>query len=72
MILNKSEIENLKVGDYLPNVFNKSKKITNIFHKGFDINGKFYCCFYQEFSENSTMSNSVKENEPMNILNCKC
>jgi len=59
--LNKQQIENLKVGDLLPNCFGKMKKITNIYYKGLDINGKMYACFYQEFTETSTMSNSVKE-----------
>lgn len=63
----KTFIENLKVGDFLPNCFGEMKKVTSIHYKGFDVNGKFFACFYQEFGDTSTMSNSIKEGE---LFNC--
>lgn len=59
----KEQVSNLKVGDLFPNCFGEMKKIVSIHHKGYDINGKYFACFYQEFGESSTMSNSAKEGE---------
>ena len=67
-ILTRSDIENLMVGDIVPNVLGKMRKITTIHHKGEDINGNLFACFYQELGENSTMSNSLKEGEKPNVL----
>jgi len=57
------DIDNLMVGDIVPNCFGKLMPITSIHHKGTDINGKKFACFYQKFSDNSTMSNSAKEGQ---------
>lgn len=66
--MTKKQIEDLKVGDLFPNVFGKMKKITDITYKGYDVNGKYFACFKQEFGETSTMSNSCKEDQSINIL----
>lgn len=62
-VFTASDIDNLMVGDFLPNCFGELKQIIKIHHKGIDINGKKFACFYQQFSENSNMSNSIKEGE---------
>lgn len=62
-VFTSNDIDNLMVGDILPNCFGKLMPITSIHHKGTDINGKKFACFYQKFSDNSTMSNSAKEGE---------
>lgn len=67
--ISRQEIENMKVGDYFPNIFGKLKKITNIYAKQEDTNGKLFCCFYQEFGKDSKMSNSVKEGRIPYFLN---
>lgn len=68
VIVSLEQVQNLKVGDFLPNCFGDMKEVVSIHHKGFDINGKFFACFYQKFSETSTMSNSIKEDESMQIF----
>lgn len=57
----RQQIENLKVGDLLPNCFGQMKPITKINHIGYDVNGKLFITFYQKFGSTSEMSNSIKE-----------
>lgn len=62
------DVDDLQVGDRLPNCFGESEPVTSIHHKGQDINGKWFACFYQRFSTNATMSNLIKEgNKPSTI-----
>lgn len=63
------QIELLKIGDIVPNVFGKLSPVTKITHKGTDINGKKFACFYTQFSDSATMSGSIKEGEELLILN---
>jgi hypothetical protein len=63
----RQQIENFKVGDLLPNCFGEMKPITKINHKGYDVNGKLFITFYQQFGETSQMSNSIKEDREFNI-----
>jgi len=66
--MTRQQIESLQIGDLLPNCFGEMKPITEIYHKGEDINGKLFACFYQEFGKDATMSNSAKEGEPIFII----
>lgn len=67
----KSDIDNLMVGDIVPNCFGELKPIVKIHHKGLDINGKIFACFYQQFGESptTTISNSAKEGEIIYTIN---
>lgn len=66
-VLTREMIENIKVGDILPNYFGKMKPITEIHHRGNDANGKLYVYFYQKFLEDSTMSNTLKEGQKITL-----
>jgi hypothetical protein len=65
VIISREQVQNLQVGDILPNCFGQMKEVVSIHHKGLDVNGKFFACFYQQFGSSSTMSNSIKEGEKM-------
>jgi hypothetical protein len=65
LIVSLQQVQDLKIGDFLPNVFGEMKEVVEIHHKGFDIHGKYFACFYQQFSDSSRMSNSIKEGEKM-------
>ena len=67
VIVSLQQVQDLKVGDFLPNVFGEMKEVVEIHHKGFDVNGKFFACFYQQFSDSSRMSNSIKEDRELYI-----
>lgn len=56
-------INNLKVGDLVPNCFGNLNPITEIHARGTDINGRLYICLYTQYHENSTISGSFKEGE---------
>lgn len=69
MIITKEIIESLTIGDILPNCFGQMKPITTIFGKGIsEVDGKMFLCFYQQFSETSTMSNSIREGQTVSII----
>jgi hypothetical protein len=61
----RTEVENLQVGDMVMNCFKQYKKVVEIYGEGYDVNGKAFKCFYQEFgtNEGTKMSHSIKENE---------
>lgn len=59
----RAQIEDLKVGDIAFDGFGHKRKVTKITARGFDIKGKRYVCFYTEFGDYSSMSQSYKENE---------
>jgi hypothetical protein len=59
----RSEIEALKEGDLAPDCFGCWRRITKIYAKGQDVNGKVYVCYYTEFGPGSSISNSLKEGE---------
>lgn len=67
-IITKEVIDNLQVGDILPNVFGQMKAITCIFAKGIDVEGKAYACFNQQFGETSEMSHSIGEGSAVRIF----
>jgi len=67
-IITKEVIENLQIGDILPNVFGQMKAITRITAKGTNVQGKAYACFYQQFGETSEMSHSIGEGSAVTIF----
>jgi hypothetical protein len=55
------EIENLKIGDLVPNCFGKLLPIVSIFGRGKNTKtGKTFICFYQPYG-NGIMSNTIRE-----------
>ena len=59
----RSEIEALKEGDLAPDCFGKWRRVTKVYAKGHDVNGKTYVCYYTEFGPGASISNSLKEGE---------
>jgi hypothetical protein len=59
----RAEIEALKEGDLAPDCFGNWRRITKIYARGADVNGKAYVCYYTEFGPTSSISNSLKEGE---------
>ena len=59
----RSEIEALKEGDLAPDCFGNWRRVTKVYSRGDDVNGKAYVCFYTEFGPEATISNSLKEGE---------
>jgi hypothetical protein len=62
-MITREQVENLKVGDVVPNMFGKPQKVTKINHKGLDVNNKLFVHFYQEFGDDAEMSAVMKEGE---------
>lgn len=60
---NRAYVENTLVGSWVLDCFGKMAQVVEIHARGNDINGKAYICFYTQFSENSRMSGSMKEDE---------
>jgi len=59
----RSEIEDIRENDLAPDCFGNWKRVTRIFARGVDVNGRAYVCFYTEFGTTSSISNSLKEGE---------
>jgi hypothetical protein len=59
----RSEIEALKEGDLAPDCFGNWRRVTKVYARGDDVNGKAYVCFYTEFGPGASISNSLKEGE---------
>ena len=59
--MTRIEIENLKIGNLVPNCFGKMMPIVSIYGRGISDKGKAFICFYQTFGSSSTMSNSIRE-----------
>jgi len=55
------DIETLKEGELAPDCFGNWKPVTRIFAKGTDQAGKSYVCYYTQFGEHSSISNSLTE-----------
>lgn len=67
----RSDIENLMVGDVAPNVFGHAE-VTRIAYVGEDLKGRKYVGYYTKLSENSQISASMKEGELIRSLHvCK-
>lgn len=59
----KHDIENLRIGDTVPNCFGRLGEINEIYARGKSINGKAYICFYVTWhGKDSQISQSFTEN----------
>ncbi len=67
-VFTRGEVLCLREEDVVTNCFGNLKKITKIYVQRNDINGKAFACFYQEFGNDSKMSNSVQEGEPIHTV----
>lgn len=52
-----ADVENLKVGDGAPNCFGGFARVTRIFARSVDKNGKAFVCYYAAMSERDTPEN---------------
>lgn len=60
----RHDIENLKVGDTVPNCFGRLGTIVEISYRGYDINGMAYVGYYVTWHDgDSRISDSLKENQ---------
>lgn len=62
----REDVQNLAVGDHVPDCFGKLARVVRIFAQRDDVHGKAFVCFYTEFGgsgSGSTMSGSMKEGE---------
>jgi hypothetical protein len=59
----RAEIEALKEGDLAPDCFGHWRRVTKVYAKGHDVKGKAYVCYYTEFGQGASLSNSLKEGE---------
>lgn len=75
MLITKEIIEQLKVGDILPNMFGEMRAVTRIDRKGVDKYGKHYAKFMQELDTVykgrkyfADMSGEIIEGEPIYLI----
>jgi len=59
----RAEIQSMEVGDLAPDCFGHWRRVTKVYAKGHDVNGKAYVCYYTEFGPGASISNSLKEGE---------
>lgn len=64
----RDNIEQLDVGSLAPDCFGQLKPITRIYAMGENIHEKKYICYYVQFSENATISQSLTEGEIVHIV----
>ena len=57
----RAEIEALQEGDLAPDCFGHWKRVTRIFARGNDVNGKAFVCYYTELGHGASISNSLQE-----------
>jgi hypothetical protein len=57
----RSEIQALREDDQAPDCFGHWRRVTKIYARGDDVNGKAYVCYYTEFGPGASISNSLKE-----------
>lgn len=61
-------VQNLKVGDTVPDTFGGFSEITKIFAQQQAINGEWFCCYYTWFSPNSFISDSIRQDSLLRTL----
>lgn len=64
----REDIQNFSVGQWAVNCFGELGIITDIFGRGYDVNGLAYICYYTQLGEHSTISHSLKENKLVRTL----
>jgi hypothetical protein len=63
MIPSREDIESLKVGDVSPDCFGRMSKVTEIFARKDDINGRAFVCYYTAFGASGSCSHRMKEGD---------
>lgn len=63
VIPTREQVQALTVGDLAPDCFGRWAKVTRVYGQQDDMSGKAFVCYYTEFGEHSTVSNSMKEGE---------
>jgi len=64
----KEDIENITIGDILPNCFGQMKEVIEITFRGKTPKGKLFVGVRQQFSDNSTLTNTYIEGEYPSII----
>jgi len=59
----RSDILQLKTGDFILDCFGKTTEVVGEVYKGKDVNGKWFASFYTQFGDNAMCSMSMKEDE---------
>ena len=63
-VISKSEVEQLQVGDMLPNMFGVLEPVVKINYKGVDNQGRIFAHYFQSFGGGgSQLSAILKEGE---------
>lgn len=62
VIPTREDVQNLQVGDVVPDCFGRDRKVTRIHAQRDDINGRAFVCLYTEM-DNGSISGSFKEGE---------
>jgi hypothetical protein len=65
VIISREQIENLKVGDIMPNNYGFMKEVVEIRCKGLADNGKYFASFLLQFGPDSTTINTIWEGQTM-------
>lgn len=58
----KQQIQSYQVGDLAPNCFGEGR-ITEIYAKQQNVQGKWFICYYTQLREGSTISHSLTEDK---------
>jgi hypothetical protein len=59
----RKDVINLEEGDLVFNCFGQLEPVVKITSRGFDTFGNVFVTFYQRWTDTSTMSGSIKEDE---------
>lgn len=59
----REDIWNLQVGDMAPSCFPEPRRVVRIYARKDDIHGKAFVCYYTEFGDGASISESAKEDE---------
>jgi hypothetical protein len=59
----RDDVQNLAVGDCIPDCFGRMARVVRIYAQRDDVSGKAFVCFYTDFGSGSSMSGSMKEGE---------
>jgi hypothetical protein len=57
------DVNDLQEGDMVPDCFGRLSPVMSITYRGNDVHGKAYVGYYTKFSDNATISGSMKEGE---------
>jgi len=61
LVQTRNQVESLKEGNDALDCFGKMQRVTSIFGRGHDTQGKAYVCYYTEHGAGGTISHRMKE-----------